>query len=170
MYEYMSWNEKSTEEPNTIAGEDYFELLDLCFQYADSFSLSLAPWTCSVKKGLQTELLPFQEKKIETYKWFGYDFSKAPKEDRRKPEIFIYKAVPKAKQILEKYSSDIFLRTYADGTYKDSVQTLENLCFLKNGHIFLGTVSHEFYMMAEVENTEIEPYFMRNQKFYRVCQ
>ena len=31
-----------------------------------------------VKKGLQTELLPFQEKKIETYKWFGYDFSKAP--------------------------------------------------------------------------------------------
>lgn len=173
MYSFKVWNESEEEMeiisdeiekcvmeeevlPETIQGEAFVQFLDLCFQEATYFSLKKAWWTECNDTSLQEELKSFLEKEITTLKWFGYDYSVAPEEDKREMNIYIYRATNEAKAILIRFFEDIFLREKKNMELVDSSQTLEDLCFFSANSIIVGTVSHEFLLEVFPPNLEFE--------------
>lgn len=147
MYKLAVWGKDDTlETPVTISQECFSEFLQLCFQYADLFSLNKAVWANCVCKDLQNELEPFLYKELQTSKWFGYDYSLAPPRGRRQIRVYLYRADRAAKEIILKHCSDIFLRNRHHEVFEDSLQTLEDLCFFSDGTLFVGTVSHEYML------------------------
>ncbi len=125
---------------NTIKHENFKVLMDICFNSASYFSLSIAPWYFCKNVELAKELEPFLVKKIRVQKWFCYDFSSTD----QFLEINIYKAMGSTQNILQKYFFDIFLREQKNGRMVNSTQTLENLCIFTETSLLLGTVTHEY--------------------------
>lgn len=157
MYEFVIWGEDDTSDiMKTISGNEFSSFLELCFKNATFFSFNQALWANSTNKDLQIELEPFLIKEMFTPKWFGYDYSEAPPEDQRQVKVYLYKAESGAKNILLKYFSDIFLRTFRNGVLQDSLQTIEDLCFFSQESIFVGTVSHEYLLGVFPPNEEFE--------------
>ena len=157
MYELNVWGENyELIIPKTICGNKFLDLLELCFQEATYFSFQKARWTNSTNTSVQKELEPYLVREIDTLNWFGYDYSLAPIEYRKKMKIYLYKADRAAKDILGKYFSDVFLRYYNNGILCDSNQTLEDLCFFTKEKIFLGTVSHENILEVFPPSNEFE--------------
>lgn len=157
MYKLKVWDEEDELGlPKTIGGNEFLNFLELCFQEATYFSLNKAVWENSTNANVEKELKPFLVKTLDTLKWFGYDFSLAPEEDRRKMRVNIYGAEKVVKDILYKYFSDIFLRTFNNGVLSNSSQTLEDLCFLTTEEIFVGTVSHEYILEVFPPNEKFE--------------
>lgn len=161
MYELNVWGKNnSLEIPMTILGDTFSDFLELCFRNADLFSLNRAIWTDCIFEDLQKELEPFLVKEIYTLKWFGYDYSIAPSNDRRQLKVYLYHASTTAKNILLRYCSDVFLRKLHAGVLQDSRQTLEDLCFFSKGKLFVGTVSHEYLLNVLPINKEFENFIM----------
>lgn len=139
MYDECDEINISDNEINTIMGNDFRRLLDICYESSSYFSLTKAPWDACVDTDLEKDLEPFLIKRLRTKKWFCYDFSPSPSF----LEVHIYKATPATKDILLKYFDDIFLRKQDNGIMTNSTQTLEDLCFFTGNLISLGTVTHE---------------------------
>lgn len=157
MYELKVWDENyELIIPKTICGNKFLSFLELCFQEATYFSFQKAKWTNSTNTSAQKELEPYLLREIDTLKWFGYDYSLAPIEYRKKMKVYLYKADRQAKDILGKYFSDIFLRYYNNGILSDYNQTLEDLCFFTKEKIFVGTVSHENILEVFPTSNEFE--------------
>lgn len=140
---------------NTIKHENFQVLMDICFNSASYFSLSIAPWDICTEVELAKELEPFLVKKVRVPKWFCYDFSSRD----QFLEINIYKAIRSTQNILQKYYFDIFLHKLKNGCMVHSSQTLEDLCIFTETSLLLGTVTHEymchFYPPNEIVAQEI---------------
>lgn len=156
MYDFLTWGKGyESEEAKTISGESFAEFLDICFRYATCFSMMEADWFRCVNDDLRRELQPFLLKEITTLKWYGYDYTDVDPEDKCELKIYIYRADVKAKDVILKYCSDIFLRTKEDGKWKNSTQNLEDLCFFIQDKLFVGVISHEKMLRVIPPNDEV---------------
>jgi hypothetical protein len=59
--------------------------------------------------------------------------------------IFIYRALDEAKQVLLNHTNTLFLGHEG----KETLMTLEDLCFFHEDELFFGTVSHEGIFSAK---------------------
>jgi hypothetical protein len=137
---------------NTINGDHFTRLLDICFEAASYLSLTIAPWTFCTETELEKELEPFLVKKLRVQKWFCYNLSPS----NRFLEVHIYKATPLAKAILLKYFADAFLHQQENSSMVNSTQTLEDLCIFTENSLLLGTVTHEYMCHVYPPNKKVE--------------
>lgn len=162
MYDFNTWDNDCEFHSKTISGNNFSDFLELCFHNADFFSFKKATWLRSTCKELENELEPFLVKEICTQKWFGYGgFLDEPSEDSIYIDVYLYNADMRAKDIILKHCDDIFLQKFHNGVLEHGFQTLEDLCFLSNGEIFVGTVSHGCILSAYPQNKEFETSIMK---------
>jgi hypothetical protein len=166
-----------------ISGKDFEILMDICFKYADCFTFSFG--TCFNDKGVYfsdkdttenkflSSILPFVEKKFTHMSWFGYERTGEPSEwsqedinglidDFNKGMLenfttYICPANNATKKIILEFCSNIRMGCKGIGI------VAENLCFFRNGTLFLGTVSHEehcfFYPLTEEMAEDVQKHF-----------
>lgn len=129
----------------TVSQENFRVLLDLCFQYADVFSLTDYPPEHKGIKNYIDALIPFQVDSLFPNEWFYEHAIGEPFHVR------IYSATEKAKEILLETVEDLFL------TPKNGKAVFVNdLCFFRNGKAFLGTVTHEYYCLVYCPDYKFE--------------
>lgn len=123
--------------PITI--NEYHRLLDLCFEYSESFSLTrnhiLSDEDNGEEDSLVKALIKFEITSFHTRSWHGYY-----QPDKQFPpfKIYIYKANGHTKETLKKYYDNLFM-----WNSKEDFDFLHDLCFFKNNTLLLGTISHE---------------------------
>jgi hypothetical protein len=137
---------------NTINGENFRKLMEVCFDVASYFSLTVAPWFACTETELEKELEPFLVKKIRVQKWFCYDFSGSD----NFLDIHVYRAAPSTKNILLRYFSEVFLRKSENKSKEHATQTLEDLCVFYQNLLLLGTVTHEYICKVYPLNETLE--------------
>lgn len=159
MYQLMqnnfeeSYDNKDFEDvTDTIEGERFNRLINICFNVASYFSLTIAPWTACTKTELEKKLEPFLVKKLHVHKWFCYDLSSSD----RYLDVYIYKAIPSTKDILLKYFVEVLLREPMNNTMIEGTQTLEYLCVFTEKSFILGTVTHEEMCYFYPPNEKVE--------------
>lgn len=133
--------ENATDEDfkiQTIQGKKFESLLDLCFSYADVFSLTKAVWANNTSTVLEQQLAPFLIRRFQTRDWFCSKIEDGP------PFIVtLYHATKEAKTIIRDTFNDIFL-TPTDNCTGAEEPTLEDLCFFADKVLFLGSLTHEY--------------------------
>lgn len=140
----INLDDNSLPNPGTIAGEDFFRLMDLCFAQADVFSLTKVHGPYRTDARLERALQKFQFKHLSVDHWFCY----APSGYLHK--VTLYHASRKAKETLLRYADNLFLKTGDN----QSLCSLEDLCFFRDQELFFGTLSHEFMCYAHVLSPE----------------
>lgn len=165
MYDFIAFEDFSA--PNTLAYEEFRELMDVCFRHASFFSMNRSRWGDSCNDtSLEEELAPFLDRKIETLVWFGYDFRNPPEGCYGDVHVMLYRAEPTAKEILLRYFDDIFLRRFSKGDHcTDLGLTLEDLCFFHQTKLFLGTISHEYILSLEAIHKELADFIKTHGKW-----
>lgn len=134
---------KNDDYTHTVEGECFVNLMDLCFDSADCFSLKRASWSAFTDKQFELELEPFKIKELRMKYWYGYNL--LPEHLSAPPmEIILYDACEAAREVVLKYNDNLFLEDRRDGKLTLSSKTLEDICFFKDKSLFLGTVSHEY--------------------------
>lgn len=160
-------NDEVSEVDNYLSNNLYHIFLSACFQSATMFSLSKARWTSSNCNELEADLKKWVIRSVKTKKWFGYDYTEEPDGGDSVVEAYIYEANSCSKEILLKYTDNIFLGKCVDGKFIDSCQTLEDLCFFKKNELFVGTVSHaELIKVSPINQTLKEIVCMNNRWIY----
>lgn len=153
MYEYYSmgvnWEHS---DPKSFVGEKYHGFMDLLFEKADTFSLTVSRWQDNKDKSLESALAPYRKKQIKTHVWYGYYAVGIPEEKLPVMTINLYEANEETKKILLNKADDIFLNSVKSGKVEDSRLSLEDLNFFRGSEWILGTVSHE--MQATIYNTD----------------
>ncbi len=131
-----------------LCGERFWRFLDVCFAYADSFSMAKFPLSdCDVvPNGAEVLLEPYQLKTLTPNSWYGYS------QYSGRMIQTIYCTTPDALQIMKRCYQDIFLQKRNKvpkvpvdtvGFRSKWVSVLEDLCFWHKGNICIGTISHE---------------------------
>lgn len=156
------------DEPQTIEGKLFCDLLEVSFNGAKYFSFNQSVWASDSKNELQTKLVPFLYKKIETPVWFGYDYTLAPAENYREVRVNIYRTDLAAKAILLEFFSDIFLRKLENEKLCGTGQNLEDLCFFTDNQVLLWTVSHEFILAIDPISKELKQFVDNHGKWKSV--
>lgn len=130
--------------PNSLG-----EILDLCFQQSEYFSLTLhrLPWKTNE---LQVELAPYLHSERKTARWFSYGTM-----EYDPLEIFLYSANYNTKAIVAKYYHGLFLDNLSANTLEWK-QGFEDLCFFSNNKLIFGTVSHEAICRVYPPNKDFE--------------
>ena len=117
-----------------ISGQDFIDLISVCFDHANIFSLSQNRWFDVVSERsaqLLQQLCPYYIKDLDTNRWFCHY---VPKEFAYK--VYLFRTVPEAKSIILSAYSKLFF----DGT---AWEEPENICFFRDNRLVLGSVSHE---------------------------
>jgi hypothetical protein len=128
----------------SIDDYSYDSFMSACFQSSNMFSLSRARWTTSTCDELECDLKKWLITTIKTSKWFGYDYTIFSDDDANTEiEINIYEANNKTKEIILKYTNNIYLEKLINGEFDECHQTLEDICFFRDTKLIVGTVSHE---------------------------
>lgn len=127
-------------------------LLDLCFEYADTFSLSRAGWERQ-DDTLERALEPYVLRRLRTTRWFCYYTAKSNPQ-----RIALYPLNEQTKSILRAQYRGLFLEDWS-GRLPRWVPSMEDLCFFRNGRLLLGTVSHERICVAYPEDDELAQRF-----------
>lgn len=140
----INLDDNNLPQPGTIAGEDFYRLMDLCFAQADVFSLTKVHGPYRTDARLERALQKFQFKHLSVDHWFCY----APSGYLHK--VTLYHASRKAKETLLRYADNLFLKTGDN----QSLCSLEDLCFFRDQELFFGTLSHEFMCYAHVLSPE----------------
>lgn len=136
----------------SISKDCFNNLIEECFNVADTFSLTKGPDLYPEGKALLEQLNPYFVKTIETQHWFSY-YVPAP----YKKKIYIFKACDESKNaILESYPG-LFMDELTQWT------TLEDLCFFIDKKLLLGTVSHEYICYCYPPTDDI------NKHFKKIC-
>lgn len=118
-----------------LNGQYFEEFLSACFEIGDVFSLSRNGWSNAGEsvesKRILSLLSPYHINTLHTENWFcqhvpqGYE-----------KEIYLFRATEDAKKIM--------LSEYKSVFYEGSVwMKPEDLCFFKNGKLFMGSLTHE---------------------------
>lgn len=143
LWEFQSvvWQENGPPIERTIDGARFKALMDLCFDRADCFSMTAGPWTRATDTRLQEALRPFWVTTLHTNRWFCYRSPQSPL------EVNLYRATDAAKHAVLRYARHLFLW----GDDETELCSLEDLCFFKDGALFLGTVTHERMCYAHVD-------------------
>lgn len=142
MYSFLTADYFPDYKQQRIMGESFIRFIDLCFEQALYFSLSIAPWTTCTKNDFKEALEPYLVKRIEARHWFGY-----PSVVRSK-KVQIYHAHPETKAIILKFLDEIFFEKEVEGKWVESTDTLEDLCFFTRTTLLVGTVTHEGILMV----------------------
>lgn len=135
-----------TEE--NIENEQLREFLDVCFSYADVFSLTKGYFADAETEKMLDRLKPYLIKDIKTTHWFSYYVM-----PDNKKHVYLFKVCPESREIvIELYKSLLF--GMGD-------EPLEDLCFFRDKKLFLGTVSHERICFLYPVNDEMALAFKR---------
>ena len=137
-YKSVVWDESGNPVEYNITGQSYKQLIDLCFEHADCFSMAKAPWVYAKDKRLALALRDHRIREVQTNRWFGY---KTPL-----IKINLYRVCKEAKESVLRFTDNLFLDS-GDPKYFCS---LEDLCFFKKDNLFFGTVSHERICSAHI--------------------
>ncbi len=140
-----------------LRDDKFKQLLQVCFDEADSFSLSKVStptYSCSIEDMLASYL----KQTIQTEKWFAYNGA-APLIE------MIYTAEPETQDIIANCYRDIFLQKKGKvpkKKYEQIGQTflypsvLEDICFFKDKQMIFGTLSHEYICVARSISQDFE--------------
>lgn len=140
-----------------LRGKSFQLLMQLCFNYADSFSLSKTSMP-TYPSAVEDMLSPYLKTSIQSTTWFAYHGVDPLIE-------MIYAAVPETLDILTLCYQDIFLKKKGNVPKKKHEQmgqkfvypsVLEDICFFSGRQMILGTLSHEYICMARCVSQEFE--------------
>lgn len=140
-------------------------LLEICFEKADCFSLARAetpPYKNS--RIIEAMLAPYHIRTIKAKTWFGCDgtqrfYRNGEVQDFILTEL-VYRADKGALRILKKCYRDIFLtQDYYLPPKKrvpewKKMSPVEDLCFFRDGIMFLGTMSHSRHCVVCVDDVD----------------
>lgn len=126
-----------------ISGKAFSVLMDFCFEHADCFSLGKARWTFAKDARIEDALDRFLIGRAETEHWFCYGGTRPPL------RIRLYKAESDAKKAFLLFSDNLYFESP-----KKYFCSLEDICFFRDGKLFLGTVSHEHICCAHIFSDE----------------
>lgn len=135
---------------NNLSHVEHARLLEVCFRYADVFSLTEAPRFSHGERLLFEQLQPFLLSKFETRHWFRRYI--------RKPyshKIRLFRACPEAKEILASKYKNLFMRS------DNEWELPEDLCFFSGKKLFMGSVTHERICYVYPENEKMRAEFMQ---------
>lgn len=107
--------------------------IEVCIQYSDYFSLTIFN-SCGADTTLEELLNPYLYKKLTDTHWFCYYTM-----ENNPLNVNIYPVCAETTSIIKKYNKS-FDFYYENADVK---QTLEDICFFKNGKLIFGTVTHE---------------------------
>lgn len=139
-----------------IKGDDFNQLLDICFFTATHFSFTKHRHhePNEMYNEFLKELHPFRVKTMMTNCWFCYSVSlTAPF------EIYLFIANDETRKIIEKYVDNLFLEY--ETVITEQATLLEDLCFFIENKLLLGTVSHEAICHVYPLTKEFGNQFMR---------
>ncbi len=125
-------------------------LLDVCFEYGDSFSLRFDeyPYVQEGPHPLETRLAPYLVEVKNVDEWFGY--YKTPVTQH------IFHAIPETQKLLKTYCSSIYFTEEIDeNLYRRPYFKYSDLCFFRGTDLLLGTVSHEHMAYIYTHNDEL---------------
>lgn len=135
----VDWNGSDNYDKNIdnyCANRDYYlHIIDLCFNYAQFFSLSDVGWKKKYDYTVMKKLNPYLIMQKNVTKWFGWIHHTS--------RVYVYKCTSETKNILLESFDNIFLQIKVDKHYSLSNCNLEDLCFFKDNKLFFGSVSHE---------------------------
>lgn len=137
-----------------IIGENFYGLLDLCFEVSTYFSFIANPIKEYRESKNHTNFLkklePFYIKSKIVNHWHRHYY--LTKENAR--TVYLFRADEKAKEIIRNEFDNLFLNKLINGRY-NLADLPEDLCFFINNKMFLGTVSHADIATAYPFNDEI---------------
>lgn len=157
---------------DNIRGESYKNILSLCFQYAEYFTLN--DYHLYLGYDLPSRLEPFAVESFKTAHAFlnptyGYDDNGAlvPAD---KIKTTVYRATQQAKEIISHISNNIYLETDAIEIFDPTLNRIvsgtswygEDLCFYKGDQLFFGTLSHEYECVLYPPSREVLILFQRH--------
>ncbi|MCR5374946.1 MAG: hypothetical protein K6E39_06240 [Lachnospiraceae bacterium] len=117
-------------EEESIENEQLREFLDVCFSYADTFSLTKGYFVDAETEKMLDRLKPYLIKDIKTTHWFSYYVL-----PDNKKHVHIFRVCSESREIVTELYKSLFFGM-GEGP-------LEDICFFKDKKLFIGTVSHE---------------------------
>ncbi len=152
MPEYLILNSTNRDVCCGLKDGKFKQLMALCFDEADAFSLSKHVFGAPMYPNYVEDLLaPHLKKSFRTEKWFAYSGGTPL-------EVSVYAANDATLAVIGEYYRDVFLMKnripkkkfeQPIGEYlRPSV--LEDICFLRDRRMFFGTLSHEYICAAKV--------------------
>lgn len=150
---------EDVDEIKTVSHENFQALLNLCFQYADTFSLTdYPPENADIKNHIDA-LNPFQIKSLYSQEWFYERAIDIPFHVR------IYRTAAKAKEVLLDTVEDLFLTPKSGNAI-----SVNDLCFFREGKALLGTITHEYYCLVYCPDAEFERKLKRIGRWIEVSE
>ena len=145
-YIFCDWDEVKKIEYD-ILGQDYLDLLSLCFQHCSSFTARYAVsvyYRVDIPQYLQKFRIPLTVKNTAVYKWYGYSSESCEN------EVAHFSLSAEVMDFLVKRTDDFF-RWIANS----ECQNLEDLAFFrKDGSVFLHSSTHNGVCILEPLDTE----------------
>ena len=118
-----------------LCGSHFEEYISVCFDLADTFSLTENGWEAAKKSGESARILelldPYLIRMIKVQHWFCQSVPVG-----HEKEVYLFNITEDSKKIL--------LQEY-DGIFYDEEVWMkpEDICFFKNGKLIAGSLSHE---------------------------
>ena len=145
-YIFRDWDEIKRIEYD-ILGQDYLDLLALCFQYCSSFTARHAISGCcriDIPKYIQKYRIPLTEKNTAPYRWYGYSTENCEN------ELAHFSLGAEVMDFLVKRTDDFFR-----WMLNTDCQNLEDLAFFrKDGSVFLHSSTHNGTCVLEALDSE----------------
>jgi len=159
VYWIICKGEKMFSLEENISGNNFIQLLDICFGLSSYLSLtkpilSACQFDVDLCDKIAEDMVEFKIKTIYTRSWFSYVIYEGtvPKNIF---EIYIFKANEQTKEIIKKYYNNLFF-DIKDIEERRKTIMLEDICFFKNKKLFLGTVSHEYICSLYTDDIDDE--------------
>lgn len=115
--------------------ENAKEVLKLCFDYADRFTMTYSQFPMlDVNRFAVKSLYPYYEYGFKTSKWFGYEM-----EENDPLRVKVYSVCDETRKLAIENTESIFEPFAAN----EQNQSIEDICFFRNGKLLFGTISHE---------------------------
>ena len=160
---------------SNIRKEAFENVIDLCFNFADHFTLSDAYYGSGYMSihELTPYLEPFVVHSFRTAHAFLNPTYKIDEDEKLVPaantSITVYKADRRAKQIILDVSDNIYLETEEFDWFNPELNKVvkrttfhgEDLCFFAGDNLLLGTLSHEYECILYPFSTDILAQFQK---------
>lgn len=147
--------------------ENFYNLLDLCFEVSTCFSFTengvIEYAKSEGHKNFIKEFEPFLIKSMKVTHWHSYCVTES-----NKKRVYLYKSDKEAKRLIENNFDNLFLEERVNGDFTGIKDLPEDLCFFINDKLFLGTSSHAGICTAYPFSNEIYEALQRLGKWEKV--
>lgn len=144
---------------SNICGEQYNQLIDICFDLSTHFSFTKRSFhkEDGLYKKFIEDLTPSYKRTLLTSHWFCYYVSQSTP-----LEIQLFSTDNNMREIIKNYFDNLFQREWNANEVTGNIKNLpEDLCFFTDSKLLLGTVSHEEICYVYPPTKEIANQFIK---------